>query len=73
MPTRDEKNHFSELIILRAEKLRTDHMDAIITYCEEVGLEMEVAAGLVNETLRARLAEEAEALNIIEKSGRLPL
>lgn len=73
MPTRDEKNHFSELILIRAESLRTDHMDAIITYCEEIGLEMEVAAGLINETLRARLAEEAEALNIIEKSGKLPI
>lgn len=71
MPTRDEKNEFSELIITRAARLRTDHMDAILTYCEEVGLEVEIAAALINETLRELIAEEAEGLNYIEKTSRL--
>lgn len=73
MPTREEKNIFSEIILLRAEKLNTDCMDAIVTYCEEIGLEMEVAAALVNEILKARLECEAMELNYIEKSSKLPI
>lgn len=73
MPTREEKDIFSEMILLRAERLNTDIMDAILTHCEEIGLEVEVAASLVNETLRERISEQAETLNYIEKSSRLPL
>lgn len=73
MPTRDEKNEFSDKMILRAEALRTDHLDAILTYCEEVGLEMEVAATLINDTLKARLEEEFAELGYLEKSGKLPI
>lgn len=73
MPTREEKDNFSLLILKRAQKLRTDHIDAIISYCEEVGLEPEVAATLINDELKSRLEEEAEGLRIIPKSGRLPL
>lgn len=73
MPTREEKDDFSLLILKRAMRLRTDHMDAILTYCEEVELEPEVAASLINDELRSRLEEEAEALRIIPKRGRLPL
>lgn len=73
MPTREEKDIFSLLILKRAQKLRTDHIDSIISYCEEVGLEPEVAATLINDELKSRLEEEAEGLRIIPKSGRLPL
>lgn len=73
MPTREEKDVFSEFILVRAETLRTDIMDAILTHCEEIGLEVEVAASLINETLKERITQEAETLNYIEKSSRLPI
>jgi len=73
MPTREERDEFSILILKRASHLRTDHIDAIVTYCDEIGLEMEVAATLINEELKARIEEEAEELRIIPKTGRLPL
>ena len=73
MPTREEKNNFSIMILTRAEQYRIDHLDAIVTYCEEIGLEMEVAATLVNEDLKARLHDEAVNLNYLEKSGKLPI
>lgn len=73
MPTREEKDDFSLLILKRAMKMRIDHMDAILTYCELIELEPEVAATLINDELKARLEEEAEALRIIPKKGRLPL
>ena len=73
MPTREEKNEFSEKILLRMQELRTDCLDAMITYCEEVGLEMEVAATLVNDVLKEQLEEAFAELNYLEKSSKLPL
>jgi hypothetical protein len=73
MPTREEKNEFSEKIMLRMQELRTDCLDAMVTYCEEVGLEMEVAATLVNDVLKEQLEEAFAELNYLEKSSKLPL
>lgn len=73
MATREEKNEFSEKIMLRMVELDTDCLDAIVTYCEEVGLEMEVAATLVNDELKAHLEDAFAELNYLEKSGKLPL
>lgn len=73
MPTREEKDDFSLLILKRAMRMKIDHLDAILTYCEDVELEPEVAASLINDELKAKLEEEAEALRIIPKRGRLPI
>jgi len=73
MPTREEKNEFSEKIMLRMQDLNTDCLDAMVTYCEEIGLEMEVAATLVNDILKEQLEDAFAELNYIEKSGKLPL
>jgi len=73
MPTRDEKNDFSEKILIRMTDQNTDCLDAIVTYCDEVGLEMEVAATLVNDVLKAHLEDAFAELNYIEKSSKLPL
>ena len=73
MPTREEKNEFSEKIVLRMQEMKTDCLDAMVTYCEENGLEMEVAATLVNDVLKAYFEEAFAELNYIERSGKLPL
>jgi hypothetical protein len=73
MATRDEKNDFSQLILLRMQEHDTDCLDAIVSYCEEVGLEMEVAATLVNDDLKAYLEDAFVKLNYLEKSGKLPI
>ena len=73
MPTREEKNEFSEKIMLRMQEMKTDCLDAMVTYCEEVGLEMEVAATLVNDILKEQLEDAFAELNYIHKSSKLPL
>lgn len=73
MPTREEKNEFSELILNRADRLNTDCLDAMVTYCEEIGLEMEVGATLVNDVLKARLQDQFMEMNYLEKSSKLPI
>ena len=73
MATREEKNTFSTMILTRAEQLQTDHMDAILTYCEEMELEVEIAASLINDVLMAKLEEEAQQINVIPRSAKLPI
>lgn len=73
MATREEKNTFSMMILTRAEQLETDHMDAILTYCEEMDLEVEIAASLINDVLMAKLEEEAQKINVIPRSAKLPI
>lgn len=71
--TREEKNRFSMMIIEYARKLGCDYMDAITTYCEKSNLEVEVAATLVNDTLRELIQSEAAELRYLPKSSKLPL
>lgn len=73
MPSRDEIKDFSVLI----EKLATDNhlglMDAICHHCKETGLEIEVAATMISSALKAKIREEAQELNLLKKSSKLPI
>jgi Phage late-transcription coactivator len=73
MATREEKNRFSMMIMERAISHNTDHMDAITSYCEKNNLEIEVAATLINESLKSIIEGEAMELRFIPKGSRLPL
>lgn len=73
MATREEKNMFSNIILERALTLSTDHLDAMVTYCEENDLEIEVACTLINEVLKSRIQQDAQDLRYMPKTSRLPL
>ena len=73
MPTRDEIRDFSIMIKEMAEAKKIGLMDAICHHCEETGLEIEVAATLVSSALKAKIKEEAQELNLIKKTSKLPL
>ena len=67
-------NHISNI-----EKIALDnkipYMDAIIHYCEINSYEIEVIANVVKKspTIKSKLQYEAEELNFMKKSARLPL
>jgi hypothetical protein len=73
MPTKDEIRKFSLMIEELAEKLRCNRMDAILQHCKETGLEVEVASTLISSALKANIREEAQELNLIKKTSKLPL
>jgi hypothetical protein len=52
-----------------------DYLEAIVSYCEDNGLEIESVVSLMKQgsILRAKLQHEAEGLNLIEKSAILPI
>lgn len=73
MPTREEIKNFSMLIEHMASEKRLGLMDAICHHCKETGLEIEVAASLVSSALKARIRDEAQDLNLLKKSSKLPI
>jgi hypothetical protein len=52
-----------------------EYLEAIVSYCEDNGLEIESVVSLMKQgsILRAKLQHEAEGLNLIEKSAILPI
>jgi thymidine kinase len=73
MASREEKNNFSMMIMQMAISEKIDHMDAITTYCERNNLEIEVAATLINESLKSLIEGEAMEMRYLPRGGRLPL
>lgn len=75
MPTKDEMTTFSLSIESIVAKKNISYMDAIVLYCEETGLEIELAAKLVSGALKSKIQFEAEELNFLPKSNtvKLPL
>jgi len=73
MPTRDEIKEFSMMVEKMAEQQKVGLMDAICHHCKETGLEVEVAATLISSALKAKIKDEAQNLNLIKKSSKLPI
>lgn len=72
MPTKDEIMKFSKEIESLSREKRCNIMDAIVLYCEETGLEIELAASLISAPLKSIINEEAQDLNLLKKETRLP-
>lgn len=73
MPTKTEINEFSEMISKKSAELQCSHMESIIHHCEETGMEIDVASSLISSALKAKIREEAQDLNLLKKSSKLPL
>ena len=73
MASLEEKNNFSMMIMQMAIEEKIDHMDAITTYCERNNLEIEVAASLINDSLKGLIEGEAMEMRYLPRVGRLPL
>jgi hypothetical protein len=65
--------------LIEIEKMRVDRnvtlMDAVIHYCEKHNVEIESVAQYMkkNLVLKSELQEEAEELNYLQKTARLPI
>jgi hypothetical protein len=73
MPTKTEINEFSEMIAELTNTTGGTHMDTIIHHCETSGMEIDVASSLISTALKAKIREEAQELNLLKKSSRLPI
>lgn len=52
-----------------------DYIDAIVHYCDRNGIEIETVAKIIhkNALLKSRIQDEAETLNYIPKTAKLPI
>jgi hypothetical protein len=73
MPTKNEISEFSTKIMEMAEQENLSIMDSIVGYCEQTGMEIDVASTLVSSALKSKLREEAQELNLLKKSAKLPI
>jgi hypothetical protein len=73
MPTKNEISEFSELVNKLSEELHLTRMEAILHHCEQTGLEVDVASTLVSSALKSKIREEAQELNLLKKTARLPV
>lgn len=65
-------NEFSLYIEEKVVKEKIGYMDAIISYCTEVDIEIESISKLINQSLKDKIRVEAEEFNYIKKQARLP-
>jgi hypothetical protein len=75
MPTKEEMTTFSLTIEGLVTKKNIPYMEAIMLYCEQTGLEIELAAKLISGALKSKIQNEAEELNFLPRSNtnKLPV
>ena len=55
------------------KRFKISYIDAIIHYCDEKQIELEIVDELITPTLKEKIAAEAVELNFLPKSGILPV
>lgn len=74
MPTKDEMMRFAKEIDKLVSETDYNYIEAIAEYCKTTGLEIEVAATLVNANLKSKIESNAMENNMLKnKSPRLPI
>ena len=73
MPTKEEMFKFQEEIEKIISGTDYNYMEAIVEYCNKTGMEIEVASTLVNKDLKAKIEIDAQELNMLPKTHRLPI
>jgi len=70
--TQTSSEFYTKIVKLVADT-KLSYMDAVLHYCDQNNMEPETAAQLVNTKLKAQIREEAEVLNFLPKTAKLPL
>lgn len=74
MPTKEEMKKFSFAIDSMVANTDYTYLEAILEYCKKTGLEIEVAASLINSNLKTKIEGQAMENNQLkEKANKLPI
>ena len=65
MPTKDEMMKFAIAIDKLVAETDYNYIEAITEYCKKTGLEIEVAATLVNANLKSKIENDAMENNLL--------
>lgn len=68
-------HEFSKEIDELVKNSKIDYIDAVIYYCEKHGIEIETAASMIKSSskIKGLIQHEAEEMNYIAKSAKLPI
>lgn len=66
---------FSKEIETLVREKKMEYIDAVVYFCDKNSIDIETAASLIknNSKLKASIQEEAEQLNYLPKTQKLPL
>jgi hypothetical protein len=66
---------FSKEIETLVLEKKMEYIDAVVYFCEKNGVDIETAASLIknNSKLKASIEDEAEHLNYLPKTQKLPI
>tara|TARA_Y100000034_G_scaffold87336_1_gene104762 strand:- start:4284 stop:4526 length:243 start_codon:yes stop_codon:yes gene_type:complete len=64
---------FSAIIENMVTTYGCSYMDAIVDYCQKENVEIETVAKLINTRIKNSIQIEAENLNFLPKTKRLPI
>jgi len=73
MPTKNEIAEFSDLIVVESDLWKMTIMDTVVAHCENSGMEVDIASTLLSSALKAQIREEAQELNLLKKTAKLPI
>jgi hypothetical protein len=74
MPTKDEMAKFAKSIEALVANTDYNYIEAIVDHCKTTGLEIEVAATLINSNLKSKIEANAMDNNMLkDKGARLPI
>jgi hypothetical protein len=74
MPTKDEMAKFAKAIDSLVAKTDYNYVEAVVVYCKESGIELELAASLINSNLKSKIENDAIDNNMLKtKVSRLPI
>jgi hypothetical protein len=75
MPTKDEMKKFAFAIDSLVANTDYTYLEAIVQYCKDTGMEVEVAASLINSTLKTKIECQAMDNNQlkVKNSSKLPI
>jgi putative aminopeptidase FrvX len=74
MATKDEMKKFAFAIDSMIANTQYTYLEAIVHYCKQTGLEIEMAASLINSSLKTKIESQAMENNMLKvKSSKLPI
>lgn len=74
MPSKQEMRKFAFEIDSIVANTDLNYLEAIVEYCKKTGLEVEVAATLVNSALKERIESDVMSRNLLKvKTNKLPI
>jgi len=65
--------NFTIVIENLAKEKHLTHMDAVLHYCEQEGIEPEAVSSLISKGLKEKIEANARDLNFLPKQAQLPI